>query len=172
VIGEGAFTVANYEAGVRKLYGDQADQVLKLYHAGSDAEVEDVATALASDRFIGFSTWRWAHLQAKTGGKPVYRYFYEQPRPGAKAASHSAEIEYAMGNLDGNEVFAWTADDRAVSATMQGYFVNFIKTGDPNGSGLPRWPAMDAGVQHIGVRTRTEPARYDERYAYWDSEVK
>jgi para-nitrobenzyl esterase len=169
-------TIAGYEAGVRKLYGDQAGEVLKLYHAGSDAEVEAAATALAGDKFIGFSTWRWAHLQAKTGGKPVYRYFYEQPRPGSKWASHSAEIEYAMGNLDGNKVFAWTADDRAVSATMQGYFVNFIKTGDPNGPGLPRWPAVNGSggveVQHIGVRTRTEPALHEDRYECWDNNSK
>ena len=48
------------------------------------------------------------------------------------------EIEYALGNLDSNKVYAWTGDDRKVSATMQEYFANFIKTGDPNGPGLPR----------------------------------
>ena len=86
------------------------------------------ATDLASDRFIAYSTWKWADLQAKTGGKPVYRYFYARPRPAmvaamgnavpglaggvisganapatrppaARGAVHSAEIEYAMGNL-------------------------------------------------------------------------
>jgi para-nitrobenzyl esterase len=47
----------------------------------------------------------------------------------------SAEIEYAMGNLDSNNVYAWTADDHKVSKAMQEYFANFVKTGDPNGRG-------------------------------------
>jgi para-nitrobenzyl esterase len=59
---------------------------------------------------------------------------------------HSAEIEYAMGNLRLNPVFAWTPDDYRVSETMQGYFENFIKTGDPNGGGLPRWPVGTVGA--------------------------
>jgi para-nitrobenzyl esterase len=84
-------------------------------------------------------------------------------------AVHSAEIEYALGNLHLNPVFAWTDDDRKVSAAMQGYFANFIKTGDPNGPGLPRWaagrPAADGQVTRlrIDVESRAEPeprARY------------
>ena len=74
-----------------------------------------------------------------------------------------------MGNLHLNKVFAWTPDDHTVSATLQGYFANFIKTGDPNGAGLPRWPvgtvATDGQVQRmrVDVESRAEPeprARY------------
>ena len=172
ILGPAAPTVENYSAAVRKLYGAAADTVLRLYHAGSDADVAAVATALASDRFIGFSTWRWANLQGKTGGHPVYRYFYERPRPGATGASHSSEIEYAMGNLPGNKVYAWTADDFAVSSVFQRYFANFIETGDPNGNGLPRWPAANAGgtvsVQHINVKTHSEPEQHRDRYEWMD----
>lgn len=175
ILGNTAPTVANYEAAVRKMYPTGADTVLRLYHAASDAEVERVATALASDRFIAYSTWRWADLQGKTGGEPVYRYFYERPRPAtvagapaARGAVHSSEIEYAMGNLSTNKVYAWTKADYAVSAVMQGYFANFVRKGDPNGAGLPRWPAANQGstvsVQHIGVKTRTEPEQHRDRY--------
>lgn len=86
----------------------------------------------------------------------------------ARGAVHSAEIEYAMGNLHLNKVFGWTPDDYKVSATMQGYFENFIKTGDPNGPGLPTWPRGEvtngqARRVRIDVDTRAEPeprARY------------
>ena len=56
-----------------------------------------------------------------------------------KGAVHSAEIEYAFGNLAGNEVFAWTDEDYKVSKVMQNFFANFIKTGNPNGANLPEW---------------------------------
>jgi para-nitrobenzyl esterase len=175
-------TVAGYEAGVRRLYGPIADTMLGLYHAATDADVPVVGNALAGDRFTAFSTWRWADLQGKTGGKPVYRYFYEQPRPATVAgdpaslgASHSSEIEYALGNLPGNKVYAWTKEDFAVSAVMQGYFVNFVTTGSPNGVGLPHWPAANGKVvevQHIGVKTRTEPEQHRERYEYLDKNAQ
>ncbi|MFL5789157.1 MAG: carboxylesterase/lipase family protein [Flavisolibacter sp.] len=195
VMGNEKLTKENYEKAVHRLYGDSATEVLKVYSAASDADVEQTATDLASDRFIAFSTWRWANLQSKTGGKPVYRYFYARPRPAMrpemgnatpglaggiqrgssankmprdKRAVHSAEIEYAMGNLDSNKVYAWTPEDYKVSKTMQEYFANFIKKGDPNGPGLPHWPATNSSspmpVMNIDVKTYVFPDKNNNRY--------
>ena len=80
------------------------------------------------------------------------------PKPAPpKGAVHSAEIEYAMGNLHYNKVYAWTKDDYAVSATMQSYFANFIKTGNPNGEGLPTWSATNTSkpVPVMRIDTKT-----------------
>jgi para-nitrobenzyl esterase len=147
ILGNGPATEENFMAALQRLYGDKAAAARQAY-AG---DIDKAARELAGDRFIGFGTWRWIDLAARTGGKPVYRYYYTHPRPATKAgapaapgAVHSAEIEYALGNLDGNQVYAWTEDDRAVSRRMQAYFVNFIKTGNPNSPGLPNWPALDA----------------------------
>jgi para-nitrobenzyl esterase len=82
---------------------------------------------------------------------------------------HSAEIEYALGNLPTNKVFAWTPDDYQVSKTMQGYFANFIKTGNPNGAGLPTWPkASQQGGQllRLDVQTKAVPDQTQARYQY------
>jgi para-nitrobenzyl esterase len=182
---------------VRKIYGSSADEILKAYPAAGNDAVMDTATALASDRFIAYSTWRWIDLCAKTGDKPVYRYYFERPRPpmrpemgnataglaggvirgnGAQSrpaapprgAVHSAEIEYALGNLSTNRVYAWTPDDYKVSRVMEDYFANFIKRGDPNGDSLPKWPALNAGgppeVMHINVESRAEPEQHGNRY--------
>ncbi|GAB3995951.1 carboxylesterase family protein [Spirosoma daeguense] len=200
ILGKEAATPENYTAAVKKLYGEQADEVLKLYPASTEEEVLQAATDLAGDRFLAYSTWKWADMQAKTGGKPVYRYYYSRPRPAMKpemgnvtaglaggvvkaegqapkrqpdrGAVHSAEIEYAMGNLASNKVYDWTPDDYKVSKTMQEYFANFIKTGNPNGSGLPNWPAANSGnsVQYmqIDVNTRLETEKNRGRYIFLD----
>ncbi len=195
ILGADAPTTENFTKAVQKLYPDQAAEVLKVYHPASDQEVMQAATDLASDRFIGFSTWRWSDLQAKTGGQPVYRYLYARPRPAMRSemgnavvglaggiikdstakkapvppgAVHSAEIEYALGNLPTNRVFDWQPEDYKVSDIMQTYFVNFIKTGDPNGLGVPAWPVVKSGgpapVMVIDVHTRVEVETGRARY--------
>jgi len=87
----------------------------------------------------------------------------------AAGAGHSWEIEYALGNLKTNKVYAWTADDDKVSETVEAYFVNFIKTGDPNGQGLVSWTPMQAAgsqVLVIDVNTRSEAEQHAERYRF------
>ena len=77
-----------------------------------------------------------------------------------------------MGNLATNKVYNWTPDDYKVSQTMQEYFANFIKTGNPNGGNLPHWPAVKAGqpaaYMHIDVETRSETEAHRGRYTVLD----
>jgi para-nitrobenzyl esterase len=197
ILGRDKPTQENYAKAVQRLYGDRAGEIMKVYKPATDEEVEQVATDLAGDRFIGFSTWRWGDLQAKTGGKPVYRYLYARPRPamrsemgdavpglaggvikGAEAkanpqpaahgAVHSAEIEYALGNLATNLVYAWTQEDYKVSGIREGYFANFVKTGNPNGPGLPTWPAASQSesvqIMRIDADTHLQPENHRARY--------
>lgn len=154
---------------VKEAYPKDWEEVLKLYPHGNQKEVEWAATNLASDRFISYSTWKWFDMHRKNSDKPVYRYLYSKLRPplvdkslssglaggtqqggGPKmpepiGAPHACEIEYCMGNLSLVKDYAWTADDFKVSETMLNYFANFIKTGNPNGTGLAEWPAAQPG---------------------------
>jgi para-nitrobenzyl esterase len=172
IMGNDKLTVENFNKNVTKRFAKQAEALLKVYKPTNEAEVKEAARDLAGDMFISYSTWKWLERQ-KQSGQPVYRYYYEQPRPGDEGASHSAEIEYAMGNLDGNKVFQWTAEDRKVSTIMQSYFANFIKTGNPNGKGLPKWEKLHkektAVVMHIGSNTRQETSKYEDRYKTMNS---
>lgn len=202
LLGKDEPTLENYKKAVEKIYGEKSTDILKLYAASTDEEVAKAATDLASDRFIAYNTWKWIDLQSKTSGQPVYRYLYAHPRPAMTAAmgnatpglaggvvkadasgqtnkvqpvlgaSHSSEIEYAMGNLYSNNVFAWNADDHKVSKTMQAYFENFIKKHDPNGPGLPKWTTINSAtpqVMVIDVETHSSPEKNLERYKYLDA---
>ncbi len=205
IIGKEPLTRDSYASAVKKMYGEQADPMLKVYSATTDADVEQVATDMAGDRFIGFGTWKWSDAHAKTGGKPVYRYFYTRPRPemraemgnatanlaggitrnddaaakrppAPKGASHSAEIEYALGNLPSNRVYDWQPEDYKVSEIMQTFFANFIKTGNPNGLGVPQWPAVKSGqpasVMYINTNTKAEVEKHRDRYLLLDEMAK
>src|ERR1700741_1716462 len=177
LLGSAQPTLENYKNVLAKLYSTRADEVLKLYPATTTEEVIQAATDLASDRFIGHSTWKWTDLHAKTGGAAVYRYLYARPRPAMKnqktpaahGAAHSAEIEYALGNLDSHDVYAWTPEDRKVSTVMQSYFANFIKKGNPNGAGLPEWPVVNSGrLMRLDVESRAEPDTTRARHLFLD----
>ncbi|MEP7279229.1 MAG: carboxylesterase family protein [Bacteroidota bacterium] len=194
-------TKTNFTMAVENLYGAAAPGILKVYQPANDGEVVQIATDLASDRFIGFGTWKWSDMHSNTGKHPVYRYLYARPRPVMRAemgnatarlaggitrnkdsvvkktppaagAVHSAEIEYALGNLRTNRVYDWQPEDYMVSAIMQRFFVHFIKTGNPNGLGVPVWsavvPGSPAPVMHIDVNTRAEIEKNRPRYLFLD----
>lgn len=175
-----------YIQKVKEAFPDDFEEVLFLYPHGSEQEIEWSATDLASDSFISYSTWKWFDLHRKNGFESVYRYLYSKlrppavkakegdyPMPDAIGAPHACEIEYCMGNLHLVEAFAWTDEDFKVSATMQEYFANFIKKGNPNGEDLPDWPAAEADdlappVMIIDVESKAEPAKNDDRYRFLD----
>ena len=96
--------------------------------------------------------------------------------PAAKGAVHSAEIEYALGNLPTNRVYDWQPEDFAVSTIMQAYFENFIKTGNPNGMGVPVWPAVDNSktvqYMHIDVTTKAVEETNRDRYLFLEKTNK
>ncbi len=193
------FKADNYVALVKKAYPKDYNAILKLYPYDTDKAVEYSATALGSDRFIAYSTWKWFDLQRTTTSQPVYRYLYSKLRPalvdqtllsglaGGTAkkdpnvpkapapigAPHACEIEYCMGNLHLIKEYAWTPDDFKVSETMNSYFANFIKTGNPNGDKLPEWSAAKAGdknppVMILNAQSGTEKSGIDARYELLD----
>jgi para-nitrobenzyl esterase len=185
VLGSSEPTPENFVNAVKKLYGDRAGEVLKVYAPTTPEEVIADATELASARFIAYGTWKWAEIHARTGGSPVYRYLYTHPRPkflpaaamtGVEApqprgAVHSAEIQYAMGNLPLDPRYAWVPADYKVSEVVQAFFANFIKTGNPNGAGLPDWPAYssDTQIMRLAVDSHAEPEPHLDRYRALDT---
>jgi Carboxylesterase type B len=172
ILGRDDPTVQNFATHVRALYGSQADPLLKLYAASTDAEVKRTAQDLAGDRFIAYGTWKWLEMQLKTGKSPVFRYRFDQTLPLAEpAAPHASEIEYVFQVLSSRRL-PWRPEDRKVSDWMGSYWTNFAKTGDPNGPNLPPWPAYTSRdgyqVMHITADPRSAPDQHRARYEFLD----
>ena len=149
-------TAKSFAEQAQARFGDNAAEFLKLYPAATDQEAVLSAEALAGDDFTAFSTWKWIDMQRKTANSPVYEYHFEQvpavkpgamigPLPASQAGSrHACEIEYVFQTLKSQEGVPWTEDDFKVSDGMSSYWVNFAKSGNPNGNGLPDWPTYDS----------------------------
>ncbi|MGA2184194.1 MAG: carboxylesterase family protein [Bryobacteraceae bacterium] len=172
-------TPENFVKRVRALYGGKADAVLKLYPAATGDEAKRSAADLAGDRFIAFGTWKWIEMHAATGGSQVFRYEFDQAPPmpvgdkgESRGAYHSAEIEFVFGALPSKNL-PWGPEDTKLSDLMSTYWSNFAKTGDPNGEGLPKWPAYNADshfqVMHLSGNSAAAPDAHRARYEFLDS---
>lgn len=152
-----ASTPAEFEKLVRTRYSASADRLLALYPHATDAEVSVSTRQLLTDGAVA-SLVMWG-AGRKQRGQTVYPYTFNHPLPGPQSARygafHTADIPYLFGTFDlPNRTF--TAADRVVSRTMQSYWINFMRSGNPNGPGLPRIDAVESaasGVTAIGDGT-------------------
>jgi para-nitrobenzyl esterase len=167
-------TAANFVAYAHRHFGDKAGRSLELYPAENDDQAKRSAQDLAGDQFIAYSTWKWLEMQGATGNSALYRYEFDDAPPAAANAEatayHSAEIEFVFGALASKNL-PWRPEDKALSDLMSSYWANFARTGDPNGTGLPAWPAYGKGsyaVMHLDANSHQAPDDHRSRYEFLD----
>ena len=141
-------TVAQFQEAAKRKFGPLADEYLKLYPATTDEEA-----ALANNESVRdnsrISTFLWAMDWKQKKDKPVYTYFFtHRPTGDPGGAHHTAEVLFVFNNLYLRNQ-KWTDEDRKVADTMSSYWVNYVATGNPNGTGLPVWPAFNAKSQTV-----------------------
>jgi para-nitrobenzyl esterase len=147
----GSTTAAQFEALVRTQYGESAAAILAAYPHRTDAQATESTQDLMRDSLFAWPTWAWARLQSKRGKNKAFVYYFDHRTPQSpNGANHAAELGYVFRTLD---VRGDTPrlEDTAMSELMSRYWTNFAKTGDPNGPGLPAWPAFTEAEQRVMV---------------------
>ena len=150
---------ATFDSDLANSFGALPPQLLAPYPHATDQEAKQARLDFERDLRFGWDMWAWARLQSATGQSGVYYYSFTQKPPfpigsvyEGWGASHFAELWYVFDHLD-QEPWRWSAADRKVAGEISSYWVNFARSGNPNGAGLPPWPAFtnaDSKVLYLG----------------------
>jgi para-nitrobenzyl esterase len=147
-------TEAQLKSRIESRYGSRSEEYFKIYPVHSDEEAWQASIHAVSD-FMAYTALEIARDDKQ---KPVFVYFFDRRPPGRDSerygAFHSAELVYVFNNLDYVKR-PWTDVDRKLADTMSSYWANFAKTGDPNGAGLPHWPAFGSTPER-GIELGTQ----------------
>jgi para-nitrobenzyl esterase len=155
--GATSMTPAAFEKQIREQFGAQADAVLKAYPHATDAEAVRAARHVRNDTSFGWNMWTWAREQSKRGKGKVFSYYYNNHGPQAEGSGHGSDVPFAFQTLAGRRTPS--PQDLALSETISSYYVNFAVTGDPNGKGLPQWPAFTEQNEQVMVFDAMPSAR-------------
>jgi para-nitrobenzyl esterase len=155
---------ADYKAGIQKRYGKSAAEFLILYPGSTDAEAETSQIRISRDGMFGIQNYTWANTQSAKNKAKVYLYRFTRRMPATEAfkkygAFHTGEVGYVFNNLKFlNRPF--DPVDQQLAEAMSSYWVNFATSGNPNGPGLPAWPAYNTNsnqVMILGEKPEAKP---------------
>lgn len=141
-----------YRQQIEQQQGAKAVAFLQHYPATDDAVAEKSQYDWGRDQVFGAHGFAWANMQ-DAQALPVYLYRFTRKVPATGeykkyGAFHTGEVPYAYNNLKFVDR-PWEPADRKLAATMSSYWINFIKTGNPNGAGLPQWPAYHQAEKQV-----------------------
>jgi para-nitrobenzyl esterase len=151
-----------WKKSLLKDFGPEGISLFEAYGAGEN--LDEMSRRLGGHLTFNWINWTWARMHQRTGRSSTFTYHFRHVPPiphGLNLAEnrserfgafHMAELPYVFGNLDVRD-WPWTEADQHLAETMMAYWINFAANGDPNGAGVPVWPAFDPStpsVQLIG----------------------
>lgn len=154
----------NYLESVKKKYGPFSSRILELYPPGDS--LQTARTAVRLEAHMLFAGARKTAKAVSEAGGDAYLYYFSREvstDPGGfYGANHSAELPFLFrlenrGNIFPWEDRKWKESDIEFSDTLMSYWVNFIKSGTPNGQALPFWP--EYGKDKAGILEFADTAK-------------
>lgn len=145
---------SEWQALLEKSFGALAPRFAHLYPSATGAERAQSARQLHRD--LGRAAlYAWSRVWIEHARSPAYGYLFDYLEPGPGSSRwgifHSSELPYVFGTLDAAPQRHFTGRDRALSRMLSSYWINFIKSGSPDGRGLPAWPRMQGADPRILV---------------------
>jgi para-nitrobenzyl esterase len=176
LMGSSEMSVEEYEKEAQTNYGTQAAAYLKIFPASTTAEVKTAKQKLGLLNFAGMPSHRLAGFNTKT--TYVYQFGHVPPdKPDFPnyGAFHTSEVPYALHTLH-TWNRPWQQLDRDLENIMSSYWVNFAKTGNPNGGNLPEWKSYDKKTGNVLVledKTEVKPAFLKKEFDFLEmKEIK
>jgi para-nitrobenzyl esterase len=147
--GPRSVTPAEFESQIKGQFGAQAAAVLGAYPHATEAEATRATRHVRNDTSFAWNAWTWAREQSSQGKGRVFGYYYDNHGPQAEGSGHGSDVPFAFQTLASRRTPS--PEDLALSDMISSYFVNFAASGDPNGKGLPQWPAFTVGQSQVMV---------------------
>jgi para-nitrobenzyl esterase len=160
-VGRPVRTTKEFEQRVQNAYGEFGAELLKLYPVDQDSNANAVWEELGRDKNRA-AMYEFASRRSKTHKAPVYTYFFDRAIPWPQhpeyGAFHTSELAYFFDNLQQLDR-PWEEKDHEVSRITSTYVVDFVKTGRPEGAGLPVWPAVHAQGETMRLGSTFAPMK-------------
>lgn len=151
-------TPEKFEKQINDQYGPNANAILAAYPHSTDAEATRSSKDIRNDSAFSWNTWTWSRLQSQKGKNKAFQYYFDyHPDNPDGGSGHGSDVPYAFQTLGGPT--APKAEDLKLSDMISTYWINFAKSGDPNGPGLPEWPAFSGDDSKVMVFDTNPSAR-------------
>ena len=152
-------TPEQFEKLMKTQYGSQADIFLVVYPHSTEAEATQASKDNRNDTFT-WNTLAWSCLQTSNGRNKAYQYYFDyHPNSPDGGSGHGSDVPYAFQTLSGGPMGEPKEADLKLSDMISSYWINFAKSGDPNGPGLPEWPVFKMDDQKVMVFNTVPGAR-------------
>ena len=163
-------TIEEYRKTISNIFGkEHVERFLELYPVLSNNEISNSENILNGDQIISFQTWSWANIQRETGLSAVYVYYFNPCSKYTPIAIHTADVAYVFGILPDKNHIMPSPEDWNLSETIQSYWTNFAKFGNPNDTKIPFWPEYEGAnslVMKLGNQIHAEQEEGTNRFEF------